>query len=416
MRFQVVVTIMIFVTSLLITGCNGSKELDEVAHVLTVGIDVAAGDQLEFTYEVAIPRSLAGESEGKSDSNKAVNLITITAPSLAEGRNLLNSTIARAPNLSHVTTFVIGEDLARKGLAEFIGPAMRFREFRGSIDIVVVNGKAKDFMMQNKPEEILTSRWFQMILATGDETGYYLRTTLREFYVRLKSGSGSPYATLMGINPQKGEGRSNGPLVPGDRTREYLPQDIPLAQGNPGTVIGTAVFKEDKLVGMLPSEETRMLAMLLGNYPRGFVVVDDPLAPQHDINVNFWLGRKPIINVDLLDEHAVININVFLEGGITSISSGINYESNEYKGLLEQRISEIVHQRMLQMLRRTQEWGADVVDFGYYVRPQYATDQEFKDLHWDAKYSNAEINVVVTTEIRRSGLMRKTSPIRLEER
>ncbi len=227
MRFWVVALILIVVPSLLITGCNGSKELDEVAYVLTIGVDVAEGDQFDFTYEVAIPRNLAGETGDKSDPNKSVNLITVTAPSLAEGRNLLNSAIARAPNLSHVTTFVIGDGLARKGLANFIGPAMRFREFRGSIDIVVVNGKAKDFMMQNKPEEILASRWFEMMLATGDETGYYLRTTLREFYVRLKSGSGSPYATLMGINPLKSEKRSNSPMVPGDRAREYLPQDIP---------------------------------------------------------------------------------------------------------------------------------------------------------------------------------------------
>ncbi len=102
---------------------------------------------------------------------------------------------------------------------------------------------------------------------------------MHEFYVRLKSGSGSPYATLMAINPLNGEGRPSGPVVPGDRTREYLPKDMPRENGNPATVIGTAVFKEDKLVGMLPSEETRMLAMLLGNYPRGFMVVDDPLFP-----------------------------------------------------------------------------------------------------------------------------------------
>lgn len=416
MRFPVVVTIMIFVTSLLITGCNGSKELDEVAYVLTIGVDAAEGDQFNFTYEVAIPRSLAGETGNEADSKKSVSLTTVTAPSLAEAVNLLNSAIARAPSVSHVSTFIIGEDLARKGLLEFLGPAMRFREFRGSIDIVVVNGKAKDFMMQNKPEEILASRWLKMILATGDETGYYLRTTLREFYIRLKSGSGSPYATLVGINPLKGEGRVRGPIVSGDRTREYQPEDVPRENGNPGTVIGTAVFKVDKLVGMLPSEETRMLAMLLGFYPRGYVVVDDPLAPQHTINVNFWLGRKPKINVDILDEHATININVFLEGDITSISSGINYESAEYKGLVEHRISEIVHQRMLQMLQRTQEWGTDVVDFGYYIRPKYATDQEFKDLNWDSIYSNADINVVVETEIRRNALMRKTSPIHSEER
>jgi spore germination protein KC len=399
-----------------VTGCNGSKELDEVAYVLAIGVDDAGGGQLDFTYEVAIPRILSGESSGKNDSQNAVNLITITAASLAEGRNLLDSAVARAPNLSHVTTFIIGEDLARKGLADFLGPAMRFREFRGSINIVVVNGKAKDFMRQNASEEILAARWFETILSSGDETGYFLKTTFDEFYIRLKSDSGSPYTTLIGINPLTGEGQPRDSVIPGARTRQYLPKEVPREAGNPATVIGTAVFKEDKMVGMLPSEETRMLAMLVDHYPRGFLVVDDPLAPQHAINVNLWLGRKPKITVAILDNHATIHVNVFLEGDITSIPSGINYESDEYKGLLEQLISENVRQRMLQMLQHTQEWGADVVDFGYYVRPHYATDQEFKDLHWDAIYPGAEFDVVVKTKIRRSALMRKTSPIRSEER
>lgn len=414
MRFRAVATVVLLLASLLTTGCNGSRELDEVAYVLTLGVDVTEGDQLDFTYEIAVPRVLAGDVGGKADAKKAVTFITVTAPTLAEGRNLLNSAIARAPNLSHVTTFVIGEALARKGTADFLGPAMRFREFRGSIDIVVVNGKAKDFMMQNSSEEVLAARWYQSMLSTGDETGYYLRASLHEFYVRLKSDSGSPYATLMAINPLKGEGQPSGPVVPGDKTREYLPKEVPRESGNPATVIGTAVFKEDKLAGMLSSEETRTLAMLLGKYPHGFLSVDDPLAPRHAINVNTRLGRNPKINVAIAGEQAIINVDVFLEGYITSIPSGINYESDEYKALLEQQISGVVRQKMLQMLQHTQEWDTDVVDFGYYVRPQFTTAQEFKDLHWDVLYPHAEFNVVVATQLRRNALMRKTSPIRPE--
>ncbi len=415
MRVRVMAILILLAILLLTTGCNGARELDEVAYVLTIGADTGEGGQLDLTYEIAIPRAMAGgEAAGKMDAKKSTRIVTITAPTLAEGRNLLNSVTGRAPKLSHVSTFVIGEKLARKGLKDFLGPTMRFREFRGSIDMVVVNGQAKDFIKQNSPEEVLAPRWFEAVFSSADETGYYLKTTLHEFYARLKNGSGSPYTVLMGINPLKGEGQPSGPVIPGEKTREYLPTDVPREEGNPATVIGTAVFKEDKMVGMLPSEETRMLAMLLGNYPRGFVVVDDPLAPKHAINVNLRLGRKAKINVDILDGQAVINVDVFLEGEFTSNPSGINYESKEYKGLLEQQISKTVRQRMLQMLQRTQEWGADVVDFGYYVRPQYATDREFKNLNWDAVFRKAEFNVFVTTEIRRAGLQRKTSPIRTE--
>lgn len=416
MCVRVAVALLLVAALLFATGCNGARELDEVAYVLTVGVDAREGNQLDLTYRIAIPRTLAaGDGAGKAGNGKTTNLVTITAPTLAEGRNLLNSAVSRAVNLSHVTAFVIGEDLARKGLMDLLGPMMRFREFRGSIYLIVVNGKAKDFIKRNTPEEIIASRWVEAQMSSADETGYYLKTTLHDFNRLLKGKSGSPYAILMGINPLKGDERQIGPDNPGDKTREYLPEELPREGGNPATVIGTAVFKADKMVGLLPSQETRMLAMLLGNYPRGFVVVDDPLVPKHAINVNLRLGRKPKINVDVSDGQAAINVDVFLEGEITSIPSGINYESGEYSRLLEQQISRTVQQRMLQMLHHTQEWGTDIVDFGYYLRPKYSSDNDFKQIHWDTMFRKANFDVVITTQIRRTGLMRKTSPIRTEE-
>jgi spore germination protein KC len=381
-----------------------------------LGVDAAEDGQLEVTYRIAIPRTLGGDASATRDAGKSSMLITITAPTLAEARNLLKSSIARIPNLSHVTGLVVGEDLARKGVADALAPLQRFREFRGATYISVVRGKAKDFMKHSKIEEAIASRWIETLFFTSDESGYYLKATVHEFYTRLKNSSGAPYAVFHEINPLTGEGQPRGSLIPGDKTRDYLPADVPIeGDSNPGIIIGTAVFKEDKLIGILPSEQTRMLAILLGQFPRGFMVVEDPLTLKHAINTNMRLGRSPKIKVNIVDGQAVIDINVFLEGEITSIPSGIFYESSEYGSLLEQQISQVVRGGILKMLSRTQEWGADVVDFGYYLRPKYATDAEFQNLNWDAMYRTAEIRVEVTTQLRRTGLMRKTSPIRREE-
>lgn len=108
-------------------GCNGARETDQVAYIISIGIDVAPGGEYNITYRLAKPSFLGGDT-GKGGGGDSSELITITAPSLAIARELLGTTVARFPNLSHTKAVFIGEGLARKGVADALGPLIRFRE------------------------------------------------------------------------------------------------------------------------------------------------------------------------------------------------------------------------------------------------------------------------------------------------
>ncbi len=410
------ITILLCALLVLLTaGCNGARETDEIAYVITMGVDTAPDNQLAITYRVPNPQAVAGSESAGASKKKPSQIIAITAPSLAEGRNLLNSSVSRAPNLSHITIFVIGEELARKGLQGFIGSLMRFREFRGSMFIMVAQGSARELIEKNDPEiEVLASHWVESILSTNDETSYYLKTNIHQFYKQLKGDSGAPYAVAMGFNPPSGPLQAERGPVTGDKSKEYIPGEMPRQGGNPVSAIGTAVFKEDKLAGFLTDKQTRALAILMNKFPKGFVTLEDPLMPEKQLEVNMRLGSSPHINVDTSGEIPVINIAVFLEGEITSIPTGINYESEEYKTLLENQISNVIHEQISETVHITQLWGTDVVNFGYYIRPHFPTIQQLEAYNWDSKYPQATVNITVQTEIRRTGLMRKTISIRRE--
>lgn len=66
---------------------------------------------------------------------------------------------------------------------------------------------------------------------------------------------------------------------------------------------------------------------------------------------------------------------------------------------------------MEKMLKHTQAVGSDVGGFGYYFRPHFLTRTEFNDFNWNDRYSEANIHVNVKTNLRRYGLMMKTSAI-----
>ena len=415
---QVTGIIFLLFAALAISGCNGGRETDEVAYVIGIGIDRADDGQLNITYQIAIPKALSpgggGDNGAGGSGSKAVTTLTIRTNNIAEARNILTTLIARVPNLSHNKAFFIGEELARQGVADIFGPLVRYREYRGSMFIAVVHdGTAEKYLKQLNPKiELLPSKFIETMLLTNNETGYYVRSDLQEFYGRLKSSSGSPYAALVATNLMNGENHPSGEKLPGEKVAEYLAGDIPAYDSvTASQFAGTALFRQDKMVGTLTTEETRMLLILQGNFPHGFIIIADPNLPTEAINVNLRLGEKPTTNLSFVDGHPVIAVSVLLEGEITAIPSGINYEQQEYRQQLEARLSALIQAQIEKMLNKTQALDSDVVGFGYQARAAFPTYQAWEDQNWDELYATAQFEIKVTTKLRRTGLMWKSVPI-----
>jgi hypothetical protein len=240
----------------------------------------------------------------------------------------------------------------------------------------------------------------------------YIKTQLHDVYKRLKSGAGSPYITLIAYNPKPEENKDAG-RVPPSKTNEYTAGNLIYDSENRKVeMAGTALFSSEKMVGILTTDETRALQIIKGRLFRGFVVVEDPLAPNKAVNTEIRLGRKPEIEASLVEGQPVFNITVNLEGEISSIPSGINYEDKEYRPLLENRISDVIYRQIINMLVKTQELQCDAVGFGYQMRSLFWTNQDYEKLDWLRLYPKAKFVVKVDTKIRRTGLMIQTQPVK----
>lgn len=395
------------------SGCNGSRETDEVAYTLVLGVDATDDDKLEVTYQMAVPRTVGSQS-GPKDIDEATEIISVKAPSIPEARMLAKANIARTINVSHVKGIIIGEKLARKGMYDLLAGLNRFRDYRGSMFVMVVeNGTAKKFIESMAPkQEVLPSRYFETILNTSTDSGYYVSSTLHNMYTRMVSGSGAPYATLVAVNSAGLRDRPQKERTTADRAGEYSADAVPRSNtGNPVEFLGVALFSGDKMVGYLNNVETRQMAILQGIYQKGFITVTDPQVPGTVVTLNLREGRKPKLNTVIADGKAVLTADILLEGEITAISSGFNYEDPKNLQQLEQHIAAALEQESREMLSKTQELRSDVVGFGYPARASFATYPEYRQAHWGDMYQNADIQVKVAVKLRRTSLMRKSSPV-----
>jgi spore germination protein KC len=403
--------VLLLISTFIIVGCGRYYETDSIAYILAMGIDKHEKGMM-VTYQIGIPRAVAGTEAGGGVQEKFITT-TITSVNLAENRNLLGATMSRIPLASHVKAVIIGEEYAKQGIGPLISPLMRFREYRGSILVIVVRGTAKDFIEKNNPRlEIAPSKYYDGVMFNSDESGSLrLLTDLHDFYLRLKEQVGSPYAVYAGINPKDNQSRPSDPRVPPEKFDEYIPGNMPRSGTENPEFIGTAIFRYDKMVGRLTSEETRMVAILQGKFDRGFIVVEDPLQSKDAVNVYLSLDERPIIKASREGGRFVFDIAFRLEGVITSIPSGINYEKEGYRELLENQVSQLITMEIVKMLRYTQQVQSDPVGFTTYMRPFFRTYEELTEANVNQMYSEAEFRINVQTAIRRTGLMWRTSPV-----
>ena len=63
-----------------LSGCYDKMELDNLAYVIGIGADIGEGQNLNITYQIAIPVKIAGEN---SETGKdTYTTYTVSAPSL----------------------------------------------------------------------------------------------------------------------------------------------------------------------------------------------------------------------------------------------------------------------------------------------------------------------------------------------
>jgi spore germination protein KC len=153
--------------------------------------------------------------------------------------------------------------------------------------------------------------------------------------------------------------------------------------------------------------------MLTGEIRETIFTYPDLEKPEeYIIVIEIRKGRSPEFKVNLTGEKPQFEVKLVLEGEIMSIQSGINYELDEAADKLDTYLEQTIRREVIKVIEKTQkEFKSDIIGFGEYTRPYFWTWQDWEDYHWLERYPDAEIEVKVQLDIRRTGLMIKTEEI-----
>ncbi len=409
--------------------------MEDTAYPLAVGID--AGSLYEVRLSLKIPISQgatqggasgsggSSDGTGKGQESRTSFVTSIETDSIHAGLNVIESYLGRHISLAHAKQVVISEGLARRGgLHEHIHGMQRGRQFRPTTNIFVCIGAADEFLKKTNPVSNMNeSKFYELINGSYTHTGFGVDSTVFTFYIGMESTYKSPIAALEAVNIyDAGDEFNLNNSTAYQKGREkpmagnYFAGEIPRTGGPPTEIMGIAVFRGDKMVGMMDGEDTKYYLITSGNFQKSFLTVPDPLDEESFIVLSIRQNRKPDYNVKIKDGIPYIDLKVDLEGDFTSIQSAINYEDVNNINIAEKATEEFLKKGIIRYLEATsKEFGSDINGFGGKARMLFPDWEKWEKYDWLEKYKDAVFNLSVSFKIRRTGLLIRSILMKGEE-
>jgi spore germination protein KC len=390
----------IFFLPVLLTGCWDRKELEESAYVSVIGIDKGKNGMVKVTYQ--LPSTEAQSSPGGVQGNRASSeIVTLTAPGHITARDLATASVSRRINFSHLRVIILSEELARTSdTYKSIFGSLRDREFRRNTYILVSRENAEDFIRGNNPKlEQSPHKFYDYMARRWVEVGLVPITTINDFAERYEMKASlalTAYGTSREIGSNEFGFESN-----------YLPGEIETTGGNPTQIIGSAVFKEEKMIGALTGEETRLASMLsvTSKADNMLITFPDPLMSENRISARLTTEGHPKIKVDVSGESPIIDVKVPVNLFLLAIPSKVDYsDSKKNQEALKNSFTKYMEDKAKNLIEKTKnEFKGEPFQWSLAARKKFWSLDEFLSYNWMEKYPNAEVNVTFEAKLRGTG-------------
>jgi spore germination protein KC len=387
MRVAKIVWLCIFPLFLL-TGCGDMRQLEEQAYVVALGLDKASDNLLNVTFQIANPQ-VGSTTKGEAQNEPPSEIVSFVVPDILAAKELANTVVSRQVNFGHLRTMIVGEKLAATGqFQHIIGTTLRDPEMRREINLIVSPENASEFIQNNKPTmETRPHKYYTFMTQRWRDTGEVPYSTLNRYYSRVE---GELFLAIYATTQKRGQRES-------PNEDNYLAGEVPQKGGDPVQMIGSAVFKNGRMIGKLTGEETRYALVLrrralthtlVGSYP-------DPLNNKYRFTVRMERRGNTQIKVDVKQDPPVVNVNIPLICQVLSIPSLIDYPRDLHKQkVLKASLEEIMHDKAIQLVQKTQrEYQAEPFLWYNAARMKFWTLREFQAYHWEDRYRRAKVNI-----------------------
>lgn len=398
------ILILIIILLLAFSSSYASLNIDHLSYVIAIGIDTSPQNKMKVSFQF----SATSPSSESGTSSKTPTLInTVTASSLSNAINLMNSYMSKELNLSHCKVIIFSEDFAKEGISDEIYTLANDTQIRPSANILVSKCTAKSYLEKTEAElSNLISKYYETLTDSSKSTGYVSDSTIGDFYKALLCNTCQPYAILAGISSED-SGSTN--MQNSQKDSDIEAGSSPIEGENQSENIGVAVFKDDTLVGELNALETISLLTIRNDVNRFLISIPDPLNENNDLDIYLTHTFSNDIKVYTDTPSAYIKLKIELSGRIYSMANNADYLSPEVLETISNSCNSYLESTFSSYLYKTsKDFKSDINGFGKFALKNFISVQDFEQYNWLDNYQNAFFDVEVDTSIKSGMLITET--------
>ena len=402
-------------------GCWDRREIETLAVATAIALDVPDTQEgVLLTAQFSIPARTAGAAAGAGGgggmtgpgsgpaapfarttggpSGPTAWVVGAPGATLTGAVERITSFSPRLPFWAHLRLIVVGEEMARRGLGGVLDALLRERQFRRTPWLVVARG-VPGYRILELPsplspaaEEGIT----RLLEILRGHSASVLPGRLQDFVTALAEPgidpvvAGMTYALPVPRSPR---------LTPSSEQLPALPQPL-----------GTAVFRDDRLVGWLSADESRDLVLMMG---RSRVFRLTAPCPQGAgvavLNVVRFRTRRDVLlprltGGDLSDAVPAFKVSMQADASLNEQTCDPPLTPDSAR-LLERQVSEALQADMQVLLRRLhEELRVDPLGLGRQVFRRYPRWWSEYGPRWRELLPRVPVEVEMRLFVRRTGI------------
>jgi len=381
---HVLLLLVICGTTPFLSGCWDRIEITDLAIVTAAAIDKKGNNQIELSVQVFIPSSISsgGGQGGSSQGGSGVTTMVRNekGSNISDALSKLQSKLPRKVFWGHCKVFVFGEKLAKEGIQEQLDFLLRHPQPREKANVYVSKGEAKPILESLPPLENYSGE----VLRELSDLHIGMLVTMQDLDEML---TGTPRAAALPIvkilPPAKGQTKLQG---------------IPY-------IVGTAVFKKDKMTGTMTEKETRGL-LWLRDEVESYTVTFQPKGVKGKISLSPVSAKVKIIPQIINDKWKLL-VKISTDGAVIQNGTNLNLSNPKSLKAAERAYQKDIENRIRMAFLHIQHKKSDILGLGKDFYRKYPKQFNKVDNHWDEIFAEMEVEVDVVAHIRRQGYINK---------
>lgn len=361
--------------SVLLTGCWDRTEINDNAYVVASGVDKGEKNKVRFSVQIPLPSSLGGAGSsggGGGTSGEGPTLITQgTGKNIREAMEDIQIRLSRQLFFAHRRVIIIGEDLAKDGIAEVVRAVFMQPQSRLSTYLAISKGDAVKLLeAQPRMEQFSAEAIREMAKASSNRT---VMDVLQDMQ-----------------RPGK------DPIVPVIETTGTLKQDD---KGKEVVMRQFAVLKQDKLSFFTNEKETQGVLWLLGKMKKK--------------SFTFSTMENKEITLQIIDNHVktdlrmeagkpVFELKIRATGTMLENEPNLRIEDPKTYYMIIRKMEKEIETNVNQILRHSLSEGIDFYGFGWHLyKNRYQSWEKEWKKEWERLLPQLKVKVIVDADIQR---------------